>query len=173
MDKKFILVTGGARSGKSWFSEELGKKLGSSLVYIATMEGRDREMKERIKKHRNSRGGEWKTFEAPLEVLSVLKEQDGSGKTILIDCLTLFVSNLMLKKYSEKKIEGIIRELALSAKKAKAAVVIVTNEVGMGLVPPYKMGRKFRDLQGTANKIAAGAADEVYFMVAGIPLKIK
>ena len=170
---KFILVTGGARSGKSVFSENTALKLGKEFTYIATMQGKDGELKERIKSHQSSRSRVWKTIEEPVNVFEVLKKEDKKGKVILIDCLTLLVSNWMFKNYSMKKIGEKSGELAEYCKNAKSSIVIVTNEVGMGVVPVSKMGRYFRDAQGKANQIMAKNADKVYFMVSGLPMKLK
>jgi len=173
MKKKFIVVTGGARSGKSAFSEAESKKLGTDLIYVATMEPLDAEMKSRIKKHKDRRGSEWKTIEEPLNVATVIKKNDKAGKVFLVDCLTLFLSNHLLKGKNEESLKKITEELAGICASCKASVVVVTNETGMGLVPENQMGREFRDAQGKANQIMAKFADEVYFMVSGLPLKIK
>ena len=171
--KKVIFVTGGARSGKSAFSEQAAKALGKDLVYIATMEPLDGEMKARIKKHISRRGKDWKTIEEPLKVVETLKKNDKNGRVFLMDCLTLFISNHMLNGVSGSGLEKKARELASFCKSCKASVVIVSNEVGMGLVPDNALGRKFRDAQGIANKIIAAAADEVFFTVSGIPIQVK
>ncbi len=171
--KKFIFITGGARSGKSAFSEAAATALGKDLVYIATMEALDGEMKLRIKKHISRRGQDWKTIEEPLRVVETLKKNDKVGRVFLLDCLTLFISNHMLKGASESGLEKKAKELARFCKSCKGSVVIVSNEVGMGLVPDNPLGRKFRDAQGIANKIMAATADEVYFLVSGIAIKIK
>ena len=171
--KKVVFITGGARSGKSAFSETAAKTLGKDLVYIATMEPLDGEMKARIKKHVSRRGREWKTIEEPLRVVEILKKHDRPGRVFLLDCLTLFISNHMLKGASGNALEKKVKELAGFCKSCKASIVIVSNEVGMGLVPDNPLGRKFRDAQGIANKIMAEAANEVYFMVSGIAVKIK
>ncbi len=171
--KKFIFITGGARSGKSAFSEAAAKTLGKDLVYIATMEPLDGEMKQRIRKHISRRGREWKTIEEPLRVVETLKKNDRQGRVFLLDCLTLFISNHLLKGASAGALEKKAKALAGFCKSCKASVVIVSNEVGMGLVPDNPLGRKFRDAQGTANKIMAAKAEEVYFLVSGIAIKIK
>ncbi len=171
--KKVIFITGGARSGKSAFSEAAAKTLGKDLVYIATMEPLDGEMKARIKKHVSRRGNEWKTIEEPLRVVETMKKHDRTGRVFLLDCLTLFMSNHMLKGLTGSGLEKKAKELARFCKSCKASVVIVSNEVGMGLVPDNPLGRHFRDAQGIANKIMAATAEEVYFLVSGIAIKIK
>jgi len=166
-------ITGGARSGKSSFAEELAVKAAKNRVYIATMQGLDKELRERIKKHQEQRGKNFKTVEEPLRLLKVLKSADKKNSVLLIDCLTLWVSNLMLKGGKEEDIIKIAAETADYAAGAKAIVIVVSNEVGMGLVPDNKLGRDFRDIQGRVNRIFAERAKKVYFMVAGIPLEVK
>ncbi|MEI6846008.1 MAG: bifunctional adenosylcobinamide kinase/adenosylcobinamide-phosphate guanylyltransferase [Candidatus Firestonebacteria bacterium] len=166
-------ITGGARSGKSSFAEKLAVKAAKNRVYIATMQGLDKEMRERIQKHQEQRGENFKTVEEPLRLLEVLKSADEKNSVLLIDCLTLWVTNLMLKGGKEKDIIKIAAETADYAAHAKAKVIAVSNEVGMGLVPDNKLGRDFRDLQGRVNRIFAERAAKVYFMVAGIPLEVK
>ena len=133
----------------------------------------DGEMKARIRKHISRRGKDWKTIEEPLKVVETLKKNDKTGRVFLLDCLTLFISNHILKGASGSNLEKKAKELARFCKSCKASVVIVSNEVGMGLVPDNALGRKFRDAQGIANKIIGNVADEVYFMVAGIEIKVK
>ena len=170
---KLILVLGGARSGKSAVSEAKVSELADEIVYIATMEPNDEELKERVKRHKKMRPAEWKTVEEPLLVQEAVQRESKSGVAILIDCLTLFVSNCMMKNMSEDEIVIKVKKLALECKRSKVDVVIVSNEVGMGVVPPSESGRAFRDIQGFANQAVAKAADEVYFTIAGIPINIK
>ena len=177
MNKKknnsLTFITGGARSGKSSFAEELALKSGKDLLYIATMQGLDAEMKERIKRHKNRRGKGWRTVEEPLNILSVLEKEDKKERAILIDCLTLWVSNRMMKGEKEKEIIKAAEKVAKYCAGAKAAVIAVSNEVGMGLVPDNKLGRDFRDIQGRVNRVFAENAEKVYFLVSGIPLEVK
>jgi adenosylcobinamide kinase/adenosylcobinamide-phosphate guanylyltransferase len=175
MIKKYhlVFVTGGARSGKSSFAEELALKSGKNLLYIATMQGLDDEMKERIKNHKNRRGKGWRTVEEPLNILSVLKTEDKKERMILIDCLTLWVSNRMMQGEKENEILKAAEDAADYCTNAKAGVIAVSNEVGMGLVPDNKLGREFRDIQGRVNRIFAERAKKVYFVVSGIPLEVK
>lgn len=182
-----ILVTGGARSGKSSFAEDYVKKIGAldEVLYIATAIAFDEGMKNRIKKHRESRPKEWETLERYKD-FAYFKDNNiyKNKKVILLDCMTLLISNLLLEykgdfdKISEEEIdkleEYIDQEVsdfleAFSDKK----IVIVTNEVGMGLVPAYKLGSVFRDIAGRINQKIAKRADEVYFLVSGIPMKVK
>jgi adenosylcobinamide kinase/adenosylcobinamide-phosphate guanylyltransferase len=173
MGKKFVLITGGARSGKSVFAEETAKKMSKDRIYIATCIPFDSEMKERVKKHKNARGDSFVTVESPLDPLKIMKENDKKGRVFLIDCMTILVSNWLLKKTREDEIIKRTEELADFSVSCKASVVIVTNETGFGVVPPYRLGRIFRDLSGTANKILAGKAGQVYLTVSGIPVMIK
>jgi adenosylcobinamide kinase/adenosylcobinamide-phosphate guanylyltransferase len=173
MKKRFILITGGVRSGKSSFGERLSKKLGKEFVYVATSIPFDKEMKQRVKKHKENRSKIWKVIEEPINVIKVLKKEDKKGKVILLDCLTLLITNWLMKKYKENSIEKKIKEIAEFCKNCSSSVVIISNEVGMGIVPKNKLSRLFRDIQGKSNQILAKYADNVYFMVAGLPMRLK
>lgn len=182
-----IVVTGGARSGKSSFAENYVKEISKvdEVLYIATSIAFDEGMKSRIKKHRESRPSEWETLEQ-YKNFELLKDNKlfNEKKVILLDCMTLLVSNLLLEyegdfdKITEdeiNKLEEIIdNEVThlLEVTKEKE-IIIVTNEVGMGLVPAYKMGSVFRDIAGRINQKIAREAKDVYFIVSGIPMKIK
>jgi len=180
-----IMVTGGARSGKSQFAESLAMKYGGySVLYIATSIPFDDEMKERVRRHKERRPKEWDTVEAYNGIRDIIRSTD--KKAVLLDCLTVMVSNLLLEidmTWEEKNLEDVDRAeekisaevdgLITASKKNDKDVIIVTNEVGMGLVPKYKLGRIFRDISGRMNKKIAENADYVYFMVSGIPLEIK
>ncbi len=184
---KFILITGGARSGKSRFAEKMAAEQGEKVVYIATAIAFDEGMKDRIKKHQQDRPQIWKTIERYKD-FNALKEDRAfiESDCILLDCVTLMVTNLMLESNldfdncSMEDIDvleqGIFKEieilLDITAHHHKDAI-IVTNEVGMGLVPAYRMGNIFRDIAGRVNQYIAGRADEVYLTVSGIEMKIK
>jgi len=169
-----IFITGGVRSGKSFFAEKLALKAGKDRVYVATMQALDGEMKQRIARHKiNREDKNWRTVEEPLALLNVLKRENKKKRVILIDCLTLWITNMMLKAYSEKEILSAAEALAGFAGRAEAQVIVVSNEVGMGIVPDNVLGRNFRDTQGRVNQIFAAQAKKVYFMVAGLPLKVK
>lgn len=177
---KLIFITGGARSGKSNFAEKTATSLGKSVAYLATAQSLDEEMAFRIKKHREKRLNTWETYEEPIKVKELVSHLGLEKEVILIDCLTLLTSNLLLRK--EDKVEDSkwqeeilleIRKLAEASYKVPAQVIIVSNEVGMGLVPDNTLGRVYRDILGRANSIIADKADEVFMMVSGIPLKIK
>lgn len=180
MDKKLIFVSGGARSGKSSFVENWAIENGKNVLFIATAERSDEEMNERIEKHIKSRPDSWDTIEAPLNISKYLSEEHKIFDTIIVDCVNLLASNALLKlpkdssqEDSDKAILFQIDDLLDIYAKSSANWLIVTNEVGLGLVPPYKLGRLFRDSLGRANQKLAQIADEVIFMVSGIPLYVK
>ena len=164
-----ILITGGARSGKSARAEARAKTFAGKPVYIATAEARDDEMRVRIAGHRARRGDEWIEHETPLELVPALKATDGGGAR-LVDCLTLWLSNLM---HAERDWETEGRLLADALGRQHSPVVLVTNEVGLGIVPDNALARRFRDAAGLMNQQIAQAADEVEFIVAGLPLRVK
>ena len=164
-----ILVTGGARSGKSSFAEKRIKQLGSSLVYIATSEIIDSEMEKRVAEHQARRGSEWQTLHAPLKLAEALSETDGKGPC-LVDCLTIWLNNLIF--HNENTIVA-TKELIKVLEQRSDPVVLVTNEVGSGIVPENALARQFRDEAGRMNQIIAQVADEVFVSIAGIPLQIK
>jgi adenosyl cobinamide kinase/adenosyl cobinamide phosphate guanylyltransferase len=166
------LVLGGARSGKSRYAEGLIAALPapwqSHWTYVATAESGDEEMAERIATHRGRRGPKWQTIEAPRDLAGALKS---SRKTpVLVDCLTLWLSNLML---AEADIEAEVAHLEAALAAATVPVVLVSNEVGYGIVPDYPLGRRFRDQQGILNQKIAARADRVVLVVAGLPLAVK
>lgn len=169
---KITLILGGARSGKSNFALELARK-SRKVAFLATCEGKDAEMKKRIKLHQGSRPENWKTFEEPKDVVSTLNGMGNDFNCIIIDCLTLLVSNLILSGVKSKQILENINLAIESLRKKKVRVIIVSNEVGLGLVPTSKLGRDFRDIAGKVNQAVAAHADEVYFTISGIPMKIK
>lgn len=171
---ELFLITGGARSGKSKFAAELASRISNKVTFIATAsEFSDPEMKKRIKLHQESRPCNWDTIEEPEDIGPLLSRINCPERVILIDCLTLLVSNLLLKEEKEKEICDRIQVVARNAKKYNRATIVVTNEVGWGVIPSTPMGRKFRDLAGKANQILAREANRVWLMVAGIPLSVK
>lgn len=172
------LITGGASSGKSRFAEELAVRHGSPLTYLATAQAEDEEMNERIIRHRARRGDSWRTVEEQLAVPQTLARLDGSCRVILLDCVTLWLTNLLLSRESEEinlteMILGDVRRLTATLRGMETPVILVTNEVGMGIVPEYPLGRLFRDLAGQTNQILATTCDEVYTVISGIPLQLK
>ena len=168
-----LLVTGGARSGKSNFAEEqareFGQQLGKSLVYIATAEAFDDEMIARISRHQDRRGPEWHTVHAPLDLAQAITQADGQGPCV-VDCLTLWLSNLMM---AEQEIEAAADALLTALASRSDPMILVTNEVGCGIVPKNALARRFRDEAGRLNQLIAQAVDEVYACISGIPVKIK
>ena len=179
-----ILVTGGARSGKSIFAERLADKLNNDVnikkAYIATAQVFDNEMKQRVKLHKSRRGEDWKTFEAPFNAEAAIIEADKTSNVILFDCLTIYLSNFICSfedlddldgLYSELK--NLVRNLIFAAMKISSTIIFVTNEVGDGIVPENKLARIYRDCAGITNQMIASVANEVYLVVAGIPVNIK
>lgn len=181
-----ILVTGGARSGKSSFAEKLISERYELISYIATAMPYDDGMKDRIKKHKESRPSNWKTYEIYEEISGRINEISQESNAVLLDCITVMVTNLILKndvdwekismdeaneieKVLSEEVENLINEIL----KSKMDAVIVTNEIGSGIVPENKLARIFRDMAGRVNQKIAKASSEVYLTVSGIPIKIK
>ncbi|MCX5699090.1 MAG: bifunctional adenosylcobinamide kinase/adenosylcobinamide-phosphate guanylyltransferase [Candidatus Omnitrophica bacterium] len=172
MMNKITLILGGARSGKSSYALSLAKRY-KKVAFIATCQGLDKEMRQRIELHKETRPKHWETFEEPRELTKLLVKMGNSFDCIVIDCLTLLVSNLILSANSQKQIIDKVQESLLILNKKKARIILVSNEVGLGLVPANKLGRKFRDIAGKVNQIVASRVNEVLFIVAGLPLNIK
>jgi adenosylcobinamide kinase/adenosylcobinamide-phosphate guanylyltransferase len=176
-----ILILGGVRSGKSAYAEQLAARYGTRVLYIATAEAYDDEMRDRIRRHQAGRPTTWLTLEAPLNVGSGLEQVSGEFDAFLLDCMTLLTSNVLLA-HEEKPVETIEAaanqeiEALLAAHRSRtqsAPLIIVSNEVGMGVVPPYPLGRIYRDLLGRINQQLARNADRVILMVAGLPMELK
>lgn len=178
-----ILVLGGARSGKSYFAERMAQNSGLEVVYVATSEVRDEEMALRVKKHRDRRPAHWRTVEEPLAPEEEISKVAGPSKIILFDCITLWVSNLLLhrklpypgagtdekEKYILKKIEKLLELLRSN----NTSAILVSNEVGWGIVPENYLARTYRDIIGRVNQLCARYASRVYLTVAGLPVEIK
>jgi len=170
--KQIILVTGGARSGKSKYAEQRAQELGGRRLYIATAEAKDDEMAQRITEHKKRRGNDWATIEEPVELSSVLLAQRGRTDCALVDCLTIWLSNLLLHRdaeYAGEQVEQLVENLP----RLDFHVVFVTNEIGWGIVPDNALARQFRDLAGRANQRIAESAHEVVLTVAGVPMVVK
>ncbi|EQB88718.1 adenosylcobinamide kinase/adenosylcobinamide-phosphate guanylyltransferase [Clostridium punense] len=180
---KITLVTGGSRSGKSTFAESLFKDT-DDVLYVATAIITDEEMRDRINKHINSRNNKWTTYEGFKDLEKVIK--DTKHNNVLLDCVTIMITNLMFEKNLDfdnmtmeevdeiqNKIKLQFENLIKAARKEKKNLVMVTNEVGSGLVPEYKLGRIYRDIAGFTNQHIAKLCDEVYFTACGLPLKLK
>jgi adenosylcobinamide kinase/adenosylcobinamide-phosphate guanylyltransferase len=172
MTKEIILITGGARSGKSQYAERRADEMGGRQLYVATAEAKDEAMAKRIADHRQRRDKHWHTIEEPLALTEALLTQRGKTDCALVDCLTLWISNLLIRydeEYAAQKIEELMKKLA----ELDFHLIFVTNEVGCGIVPDNPLARKFRDLAGWTNQLIAQAADEVILMVAGMPIIAK
>lgn len=174
---RIVLILGGARSGKSTYAQHLAEKTSSKVLFVATAQPLDEEMQKRIENHRNSRPVNWRTIEAPRYIAQALKEQIGDANVVILDCVTILVANLLGDapddQNTEREVFAEIENLIKYMKTSKKTYIIVSNELGLGLVPENKLARIYRDLLGTVNQIIARNADEVCFLAAGIPLKIK
>lgn len=167
---KTTLVLGGARSGKSTFAEQIVRDSGLRAIYVATATVGDDEMGERIAHHRARRGNTWQTIEEPLDLATVLEREARPGQVLLVDCLTLWLSNLM---HAGIDVAAASQRLCEKLQRSPCPIVLVSNEVGLGLVPETPLGRQFRDEQGRLNQRVAACVDEVAFVAAGLPLWIK
>jgi adenosylcobinamide kinase/adenosylcobinamide-phosphate guanylyltransferase len=180
---KLTFVLGGARSGKSSYAQRRGEKCAGQVVYLATAQALDEEMQQRIRLHQKERSPGWLTLEAPKAIALAWRSAGQPGELVLLDCLTLLVSNLLMELVVDEgipdenraiaSVQNEIDALLAAVKEGPAEWLIVSNEVGLGLVPPYPMGRLYRDLLGWANQRLAFEADEVIWMVAGIPVPIQ
>lgn len=176
-DRKRILVLGGARGGKSRFAQELAGNFSNKVLFVATGEPLDEEMQSRIEQHKQDRPSSWRTIETPVDIGRQVEKQIGDAEVVVIDCLTLLVSNLLGKSTDYLKAEKLamvdMNELIACMDRLDVNFIIVSNEVGFGIVPKTKAGRIYRDLLGKVNQLIAQHADVVYLMVAGIPVKLK
>ena len=189
---KLTLLLGGARSGKSTFAENRASEIGGeNVLYVATSESKDEEMKERVVKHRADRSSAWKTVEAPRNVAQAIRQVRSDAPVILLDCMTFLVANHLMDAAApendpfddpsadpfDEKIEAAVvaevEALVAYAQEEDVELLVVSNEVGLGLVPPYELGRAYRDILGRANQILARHANEVQLLVAGIPMRVK
>ncbi|HUU54296.1 MAG TPA: bifunctional adenosylcobinamide kinase/adenosylcobinamide-phosphate guanylyltransferase [Armatimonadota bacterium] len=176
--KQLCLVLGGVRSGKSAFALSLAERKGERVLFLATAEALDEEMRDRIERHRRDRPDHWRTVEAPAGAGETLRAEAGDADVVLLDCLGFLVANLMGEHTEdaaalEARVETEIDSLLAAYDAGTATLIVVSNEVGMGVVPPYPSGRVFRDALGRANQRLARAADRVYWMVAGMPVEVK
>ncbi len=165
-----VLILGGARSGKSAFAEKLAAESRLKKIYLATGRAFDREMEDRIVKHRQDRGEGWTTIEEPFKLVETLTTESTANRVILVDCLTLWVTNLMME---EKNLETEFETLCQCLVQLKGPVIFVSNEVGQGIVPDNNMAREFRDHAGRLHQMIASEAETVYFVTAGLPQKLK
>jgi adenosylcobinamide kinase/adenosylcobinamide-phosphate guanylyltransferase len=169
--RRIVFITGGARSGKSSFVLREAEKFSGRKVYIATAEARDEEMRERIEAHQKMRGKDWDTCEEPLKISGLLRETYDRYQVIVVDCLTLWLSNVMHAGMNPgHEIDCLISSLTTHH---SSLLFIVSNEVGMGIVPENEMARRFRDVAGVLNQKVAEVSDEIYLLIAGLPVKIR
>lgn len=165
-----VFILGGARSGKSGFALKTASAIPGRKAFIATAQALDDEMGQRIARHKAERSTEWQSFEEPVCLGDLITRIQEAYDVLLIDCLTLWVTNIML---GDNAVEGQSRLLLDALSACRSSVFVVSNEVGLGIVPDNRLTREFRDIAGTLNQKVAAVADEVYFMAAGLPLKIK
>ena len=172
---RLILVTGGARAGKSRFAQRFAEQGPyRKRLFVATAVACDPEMRERIARHQRSRNGLWKTLEEPTQLPERLPKRElQPGTVVLVDCLPTFVSNLLLQEQSSAQIKKRIRAFLKTCQQPGVTTLFVSNEVGLGLVPEHPLGRVFRDLLGEVNQLVAASADEVQLLVAGLPVRLK
>lgn len=168
------LVLGGCRSGKSRYAEQWVSRNFSDKVFVATLEARnDAEMDQRIALHLQSRGLGWLTVEEPLDLVGVLEKNETGSEVFLVDCLTMWLTNMMMQGFGDEKIQGEVARLSQAVAGLAASVVLVANEVGLGIVPESPLGRRFRDLAGWTNQQMALVCGQVVFVAAGLPLRLK
>ncbi|MBC9031339.1 bifunctional adenosylcobinamide kinase/adenosylcobinamide-phosphate guanylyltransferase [Sphingomonas sp. JC676] len=165
-----LLVLGGARSGKSRYAQQRAEALPGEAIFVATAQALDDEMAARIARHRADRGERWRTIEAWIDIAAVIRAEAGPDRVLLVDCLTLWASNLM---FAERDHREHALDLAKAIRSATGPVILVANEVGLGIVPDNALARRFRDVAGEINQIVAASVDEAVFMAAGLPLKLK
>lgn len=166
-----VLVLGGARSGKTSFAERLAMRLGEKPLYVATAEALDREMRDRVETHRRQRQGRFATLEEPINLTDAIIEASRDYDVVLVDCLTLWISNLL---GAGQDVAGLVEELAVALAQIKRSrVILVSNEVGLGIVPDNPLARSFRDLAGAAHQRLAEICADVYFVAAALPLTLK
>ena len=180
MEQQLTLILGGARSGKSRYAEQVAPQLGRRVLYVATAQAGDDEMAVRIAAHRRTRSPDWTTLEAPMHTGQAIQLADADCDVVLLDCVTLLAANVLAASY--EPIDEAAADVALTIeiealleayRARRRHWLVISNEVGLGLVPPYPLGRVYRDVLGRANQRLAAAADNVLFMVAGLPMVLK
>lgn len=164
-----LFVLGGARSGKSRYAQMRAEQTGLACVFIATAQAYDHEMEERIARHRHERGETWRTVEAPVDLAAAIRAHRNGG-VLLVDCLTLWTSNLLLAGHDAV---DAVPDLIEAIGEATGPIILVSNEVGLGIVPDNALARQFRDMAGLVNQRIAAAVDEVQFLVSGLPMRVK
>jgi adenosylcobinamide kinase/adenosylcobinamide-phosphate guanylyltransferase len=177
MDKQIILLLGGARSGKSYYAQRLADELGDKVLFVATGEALDEEMQDRIAEHKKNRPDNWRTLEITTGVGEGIEKELGDANVVIIDCVTLLVSNLLRGEPDYPEAETLVNSeinlLINTMDNLNASFIIVSNEVGLGLVPDNRLGRIYRDVLGKANQLLASHATEVYLMLACLPVQVK
>lgn len=171
--KETVLIIGGCRSGKSGHAVHLADQFAGHKIFVATCVPLDKEMDQRVSHHQKHRNPNWKTLEVPILLPEAIRENSGRGHVILVDCLTLWITNLLMENDDPDTIDMHVQQLVRSLENAECPVILVSNEVGTGIVPENRLARLFRDLSGFANQKIAVCADRVIWMVAGIPVEIK
>jgi len=171
--KKIIFIAGGCRSGKSRFALDYANQHFSKKLYLATCEALDEEMAQRIAHHKKTRSPEWQTIEEPVEIVGKIRRYGDEAEVILLDCITLWLSNFLMRQKDDSEIMEEITTLIDTIKEKQTSFILVSNEVGLGIVPADPLSRRFRDLSGMANRRIAEAADTAIFMASGIPIFLK
>ncbi len=169
---ELIFIVGGARSGKSDLALKFCRTL-TPRAFVATAEPLDREMASRIQKHQRRRRGQWTTVEIPVEISHWFRTKGRNYQGVIVDCLTLWLNNILAKKTLHRKFPSLLKDWLQAVRNVPGRVIVISNEVGFGIVPGDPLTRHFRDLAGQMNQRVASAADEVYFVVSGIPLRLK
>lgn len=170
---EITLILGGTRSGKSQYAIKLAKATNKQVLFIATACTLDKEMQLRIRLHKKNRPSDWKTIEEPKNLVSILKNLPTKPKLIIIDCLTLYISNLLMDNCTDAYIEDKVGSILKVIKKSDFDSVLISNEVGLGIVPDNPLARRFRDLSGRINQRVANVSDRVYFMISGLAMDVK
>lgn len=170
MTGQSLFVLGGARSGKSQYAQARAEAIAGRHILVATAEARDAEMRDRIARHRADRDQRWRTVEAPRDLAAAIDAANGADAVVLVDCLTIWISNLML---AEAVIDAATRDLCEAIQRFEGQLILVANEVGLGIVPDNALARRFRDEAGRTNQAVAAAAQEVQIIFAGLPQRLK
>lgn len=165
-----LFVLGGARSGKSRYAQQRAEAIGGRHLFVATAQAWDDEMRDRIARHRADRDARWETVDAPRDLAAALEANSGAGAVALVDCLTLWLTNLLL---ANADLDAATQDLCEAIRGFEGTLILVSNEVGFGIVPENALARRFRDAAGRLNQAVAAAADEVALVVAGLPLRVK
>lgn len=172
MDSKITFITGGQKSGKSNFALKLAEDESARLCYVATAQALDDEMRERVKRHKEERSPKWNAIEEPINIVNTVRKNKDDYDVFIVDCVTLWLSNLMMSK-GDDDILNMVKDFLSTVRTTKVHVIIISNEVGYGIIPENKIARRFVDLSGSANQLIAQNSDDVFLMTSGISQKIK